>query len=570
MRLATLGVVAEKLRARSPEVRTIALIHAKGHGEKARPLAAYVATLLSDVEQVAWHATGTFGAIAAGAGDATSVLVDYLQREGAPPVLVTRALFGLQRIGPEAWAALPVLESMLEGPHRKDVIAAMAAIAPDNPKIAALIIESMFSDDYGVASTASDALRNGSAPLLEAANHALRLRAFSFSKTKREQAHRVLATMARMRPQATQQLMFELARGSKPRWWLLVATAALPRPVAPALVQLAIDCLSSDDTGLEERALETLKAIGVAAEPRALVEKYATAVAVPGGEGSEARVFAEAALMLAKGGVLVGAGLQLVHAWLERAARADPAKQKKVNWYTVRTVVRAAGLASQEGWAHVVAIAKASQRYLGSDESGVLDLHRTLRELALTEGQQRELAKTGVPRDDPYASADDEDDEADAGAEPDYPEFPADEAPAVPGALEPAAEPDQTAELARGLAALGHGPAATPHELIESLQSFLQRQQREQLAPPDDAVTAGLAAVWAHALSAAFGWKWAHYVRGEERALVLADAGHGVMVFPLAWLRRQLRKRDPTALLQFNMVAAAKFPPKGDEPTALW
>ncbi|MBL8953277.1 MAG: hypothetical protein JNK82_21035 [Myxococcaceae bacterium] len=352
MRLAPIGVVAEKLRARSSEARAAALEHAKGHGKTAGPLAAHIASLLADPDPI--------------------------------PRLAVEAL---SVIGAEGWAALSVLEGL---PYSAVVLKAMAVIAPNAPSVEARLIDALFGDDEASRDVAGDALVNGGPA--DAAVLQLRLRAFSFSKAKREGAHRALAVLARIRPAAVEKLVAELARGSNPKAALAAARTAL--------------------------ALGPLAARAVAAS-----------------------------------------------------------------------------------------------------------------------------------RDE-------------------YPDFPVEEAQPEPGRLEPADDaPPIDAELSHGLELLGRTASAPPADLAEGLQTYFVRQ-RDAGAAPDDTAVQGLAAVWAHCLMQGHRWSWARWVRADERALVLASPAKGHMVFPAAWVRRQLRKKEPTAVQQFNMLASAR--PADGEPTAVW
>src|SRR5262249_13433747 len=152
-----------------------------------------------------------------------------------------------------------------------------------------------------------EALRRGSPALLDLATAQLKLRAFSFSRRKRESAQTLLYDFAGFRPEATTQLMLELARGSNPRKWLFRAMGQPPSPVNDALVDHARNGLSDDDAAVQELALLALKKHGVRAEPRALLHQHFEAPPVAGPPGIAARVFAEAAQMLAEAGVLGGA-----------------------------------------------------------------------------------------------------------------------------------------------------------------------------------------------------------------------------------------------------------------------
>jgi hypothetical protein len=153
---------------------------------------------------------------------------------------------------------------------------------------------------------------------------------------------------------------------------------------------------------------------------------------------------------------------------------------------------------------------------------------------------------------------------------PEFPEFPAEEEQQPKGRLEPADDaPSLDSELGHGLSLLGRSLTARPSDLAEGLQTYFVRQ-REQAAAPDDAAVQGLAAVWAHCLMREHGWSWARWVRAGERALVLASPQRGQMVFPAAWVRRQLRKREPTVVAQFNMLAQGGAQGSTEEPEALW
>jgi hypothetical protein len=571
MQLAPLGVLVDKLRARSPAVRIAALAHVAGHGSNAQPLAARVAALLTDDEDVSWHAAQTLRAIAPGATDAVPVLLEQLGHADAPEVVVRRALSGLQRVGPEAWAALPLLEKLLGGPRRAEAIEAMAAIAPDNPRVTAAILEAVFAADFAASRAGCEALRHGSPALLDLAAAQLRLRAFSFSKLKRDSALTRLYDFASLRPQSTTQLMLELARGSNPRKWILRAMEQLPAPMSPELAERARACLQEDDVQVQELALRVLEKHALGTEPRALVQRHFEAPAVGGPKGMAARVFAQAALMLAKAGKLDGAELEQVEAWLTRTLRLTPKQQPDLSWYTVRSVVAAAVKSSPKGFLYAVTAARAASRFMDTDESGVLDLHRTLRGLAASEADWAALAAAGVPRKDPYD--DDAGDEEPEGEVPvdGYPDIPDDIAPPPPSRLEPADAPDQRAELEHGLHVLGLGPTARPLQLAEALEAYFARRRREQPASPDAQATDGLAAVWAHCLMTGFRWRWAWYVRGlDEKALVLASPDGAYIIFPSAWVRRQLLKRESTALLQFNTLSQSLEPPKSSEPVALW
>ncbi len=354
MRLAPIGVVAEKLRSRVAEARAAALVHAKGHGKTAGPLASHIASMLSDAGQI--------------------------------PGL---AIDALAAIGAEGWAALPVLEAL---PYSPLVLRAMAAIAPNAPSVEARLVDAVFGDDAELQRVAVAALANGGPA--DAAVAQLRLRAFSFSRRKRESAHRALALLARVRPEAVQKLAQELERGSNPK----AALAA---------------------------AREALASVPTAA---------AKAAAPPDGE---------------------------------------------------------------------------------------------------------------------------------------YPDFPAEEEKQAAGRLEAADDaPPIDTELTHGLELLGRSLTARPADLADGLQSYFLRQ-RDAGASPDDAAVQGLAAVWAHCLIEGHRWSWARWVRADERALVLASPEKSRMVFPSAWVRRQLRKKEPTAAQQFAMLGGAETA-AAEEPTAVW
>jgi len=356
MRLAPIGVVSEKLRSRSNEARAAALAHAKGHGKNAGPLAAHIASMLSDPEPI--------------------------------PRLAIEALAAT---GAEGWPALQVLEALPYGPV---VLRAMAAIAPNAPSVEARLVEAVFGEDDALRAVAAAALANGGP--VDAAAAQLRLRAFSFSKQKRQGAHRALAVLAPFRPQAVQKLVDELERGSNPKAALDAARKALQAPPPPA-------------------------------------------------------------------------------------------------------------------------------------------------------------AAAEAPRDE----------------HPDFPDFPADEEKPEPGRLEPADDaPSIDADLNHGLSLLGRSLTARPADLADGLQTWFERQ-RDLGTSPDDAAVQGLAAVWAHCLMQGHRWSWARWVRAEERALVLASPEKSQMVFPAAWVRRQLRKKEPTAAQQFNLLSGAENG-SADEPTALW
>jgi hypothetical protein len=509
-----------------------------------------VATLLTDVEPVAEHASAALQHIAAGATDATAVLVELLMRPDAPDPLVSRALLGLRSIGPEAWSAIRLLEKMYDGPHRVKVLEAMAAIAPKAPKVAERLVEAVFSDEPALSRVAHEALRD---ELADAAAAQLRLRTFSFSKKKRAQAHRVAAAIARHRPEPVAQLMIELARGSRPARPILEVTCVLPLPVARELVAFATRYLSAEDVTLQELALRAMRKLPAVAPVAPLLERHEDAPPLAGASGRRARVFAEAALMLSQRGLLGDADRERVDAWLTRAAAVEPGKA--IDWHTVATVWRAAPTPE-----HAQALTSAACAFAASDPSGVGELHRALRERLPPES----LAHLGVPGDtDPI--------EASTAAEAEYPEFPPDEVAAPPGRLEPAQVPPDGGELSLGLALTGRSLTATPADLAQSLQVFFERQQRESRPSPEDAEVLGLGAVWAHCLMQAFKWSWAWYVRAPpERALVLASPDKNHMVFPAAWVRRQLRKREPTVQQQFEQIGAKRLPPPDAEPSALW
>lgn len=540
MRLAPIGVIAEKLRSRSPEVRAVALLHAQGHGSNARGLAAHVVTLLEDDERVAWHAASTLGVIAPGAADAVPPLVRLLENPKAPAKLVTRALFGLQKVGPEAWAALPALEPLYDGPHRPEVLAAMAAIAPNAPSVSPRIALALFDEDHRTQTAAADALARGGP--VDAAVAQLRLHAFSFSKRKREAAHRALTTLAPLKPDAVTQLLRELIRAPTPARAVLVALQHLPSPLHPELAAFAARSLDSSDLEAVTWALKAVEKHGLDVDLRALLRRYSATTS----GGLAGRVFATTARLLK------GQERETVDAWLERVTKAEA-----INWYTVAEALKASPTES-----NIVALTRAAERFARTERSSVLDFHRKVRELTTVDV----LDKAGVPVTDPYASEGDEPDIDPADA--DYPDFPRDEEPPPPGKLEPAEDaPSLDADLGHGLTLLGRSLTASPADLAAGLQTFFERQQGQSL---DDAAVQGLAAVWAHCLVTRMTWRWARWVRGDERALVLASPLGTQMVFPAAWVRRQLKKREPTVLAQFNQLVAGHVPPPGDEPTALW
>lgn len=544
MRLAPIGVVAEKLRARSPEVRIAALAHVRGHGKDARALAAHVASMLAEEERVAWAATLAFDSVAAGAADAVPVLVRHLEQTPAEDRLVVRALEGLQRVGPEAWPALPVLEKLYDGPHRRLVLHAMAAIAPNAPSIAPRVVAMLFSDEDRDRIAAETLLARGDGPV-DAALAQLRLNAFSFARKKRQAAHRALRALAAVRPVQVAQLVVELSRGAKPPLdCLLTAIRALPSPLRPELASLAVRCVLSDDLDVAHWAAQAVDAHDLAAPMEDVVRRHLSC----GPDEPAGRVFAVAARRSND------SVRPLVDAWLRRVARLELRTDKRPSWPVVAEVLRASPTPE-----NVIAVAQAAERFGKTHRTSLVELHRRLRQLTTPDV----LDRAGVPLEDPYP-----DEPELPPADADYPDFPTHDEPPPPGRLEEVSEaPPLLEDLGRGLSLLGRAPTAAPADLAQSLQTFLERQQGQSL---DDAAVQGLAAVWAHALTTQLNWSWARWVRADERALALASPQRTHMVFPAAWVRRQLRKKEPTALLQFNMLAEGKAPPPGDEPAALW
>jgi hypothetical protein len=550
VQLAPLEVVAEKLEARSPQVRAVAVIHAAGHGAAARGLATQLVRMLADVEEVAFHAMHALRAIGPGANEVPALL-ELLQR-GGDARLVRRVLFLLGLVGPPARAALKAIERLAKGPDAADAISAMAAIAPEDPDVVELVAESIVRRPVMFAAREP--------PPAAAIDRAVELMAAPGAKPD------ALPWLARWRPERIAPLLVERMRASKPNLQVMNAIRALPPPHPEPLRALVLASLAAGDPLVEERALELLDPSLTELSPvRRLLEQHEHGPAIAGPEGAGARVFAKAALALSARGQLTGAEHERVRAWLDRVVQLKPGVDKP-SWYTVRVAVEAIA-AVPDGWARVVAVTRAAQSFMDHDESGVLDFHRTLRKLVRTDAQRAELRGLGVPDRDPY---DDDRQPADDAPPPaDYPEFPPDEEP-TPGRFAPLrSAPDLRDDFARGVALLDATAQTPAAELVSLLQRYLQRHRREQRPPPEPPAIAALAAVWAHCLISGLGWEWKIYSRGTEYSTVVASTERGEMFFPQQWVTRQFQKRDITAELTFNMCRerpAHAHP----EPVALW
>jgi hypothetical protein len=113
--------------------------------------------------------------------------------------------------------------------------------------------------------------------------------------------------------------------------------------------------------------------------------------------------------------------------------------------------------------------------------------------------------------------------------------------------------------IRRGRAALG--AVDEPHAIATAVNRWITdtRHAAEAVTQHD---RAAIAAAFGDAISRAIGWSWAYLVLNDQRYLALVSPDEAHAHLPFDFLARQMvRGAEATALLLFNMLAAANLPP---------
>ena len=565
---ASIEVIRQKLGSPTPEVRIVALWHARAHGEAGVELAPDVARCFEDDDAaVAWHAMGVFMAIGRGARDAVPVLVAQLER-GHPEMLVSRALSALEVIGPAARAGLPVLQRLHQ---RRDTwrtttpLSAMIAIAGDDPGVQVAIRAEMVANpdaaagylEHVPADVIDDVVTNTLARLV--------------ANPSNQDAARLLGELAKYR----RERIVEAARSL-----LGVSCGTVVRHAIEVLNDPSIDDETlarisevarvhpDDDT--RTYALEVLGQSG----PRtaALVRPLAAATlaslsdAIPcgGKHHAVAYRFAGAAKALAKACPTDHEGGRELLVWLERlpallADKADP------NWYVIADVLRAAAtlVPGDPRIADVmVALARTARRFIDSDESGVLDFDRTLRRLADDDiGLLPRLEDAGMPGRDPYERPSEQDQD-----EPELPDFPPEASPPPPPVLAPASGTmlhEVKSRRAVGATLAGVELSSEPTVVVDAIDVFVRRARRENRVV-SAAEAHALAMLWGDAVCRAAKWKWRTLAFDGEQLVAIASADEAYACAPVSFLARQIVRDESTIVLVFNMIRAGNLPERSE------
>ncbi len=536
---ATLEVIRDKLASPTEDVRIVALVHARAHGDEGKPLAPLVARCFEDdSEAVAWWAMGTFMAIGAGAGDAVPVLRAQLTK-GEPAMLVRRAISALGRIGAPAVDAVPDLLARCDGDD--SALAALVAIAPEHPRVRELV--------------RADILAGHTRWLPLMPELADDLLASVAGRADRE-AVQLLAKLVEHRPQAIERAIELLAVDDRtvlvPALHIVQRRAALDDATCERIATL-----SNAGGELGRLALATLARFAPArALPlaRAAIEGLHALVPVGGEARHPGYLLATAATIAAAAGDRA-AGERLL-AWIDTAA-TRARDDDDVNWYVIADVLAAIATLVEPPRADRAALIMAalSERYSDRDESGVLDFHRALREYAAGRGEPfwDQLATLGVPREDPY-----ERDER----PPELPDFPPEAPPRPPLRLAaaPAASLHEIKTRRAAAAALaGIALDAEPAAIVDAIAAVVVRARREQ-RPLGDGEQRLLGLLWGDAVTRAAGWRWRALVDDDVTSLAIASPDETVACDIDAFIPRQLAKRESTIVLVFNMIVAGRLP----------
>jgi hypothetical protein len=482
-KLSSLSTISEKLRSPTPDVRIVALIHARAHGAAARALAAEITQMLEDEQgAVQWHAMSAIMKVAHGAEDAVPIAQAQLAK-GAPPMLVSRALATLRAIGPVAERAKPnvmrIFETSDDGSRRADALETLVAIAPGDDDVRRLLLEALYRADYATSSRANRSLESAPEALIDHVADEVRTRGTAGTQGERLACAIILATLASKQPQLVRDFVPSLLEGLDEPCVssALFAIGNLPRAFAVDLLDHVARVVAEGDLAASESAIEQLDRMdGGARTLPVLVQKLDQHMAAPpvgGQHGGAARVFAAAAKVIAE---TPGAPSEPVVAkvteWLRAMISRTWENGEGPSWYTVRAVALAAAKmspASADLGNVLFDLAAESRKWLESDESGVMDFERALREALCVMGDPPDLwnrfETLGIGRDQASDQPEEEDD---------LPDYPPEVAAPKPRALKASPVPaNQRRSLdeavSRGETLVELGPGASPKEAVTAV-----------------------------------------------------------------------------------------------------
>jgi hypothetical protein len=573
---APLSTLSEKLRSPTPDVRVVALLHARAHGAAAKSLAADIARMFEDESgAVQWHAMGAFIKVGHAAEDAVPVVQAQLAK-GAPPMLVSRALAALQTIGPAAHGAkadvVRLFEAAADDGLRADALQALVAIAPGDTDVRELFVAALYRPEYQTSSQAKRSLECAPEELVDYIAEVVRQRGTDGTPDERRTCGSILMSLAPKRP--------ELVKGLIPALLdppdgtcvsaALFAMGQLPRGDAIELVEHVVRVAQSGDATASVSAIERLDEMGEGG--RALpvlvqkLDQHRDDAPLGGPEGNASRVFAAAAkLIAATPGPPVDEVLPKLIVWLRALpSRAWPTDGGP-SWYTVRKVVVAAARlapSAPEVPQVLLDVAAESRKWLESDESGVMDFERSLDEALHLMGDPpalwKKLEALGVER----AHATGEPDEETESELPDFP--PEARAPkpkelkALPLPAEQRRRVDEAVSV--GETIVGLAPDASPSEVATAVDRAIARAKRAKVALPEPDAHA-LGVLWGKAVAYAAGWSWAVVVDGDDSYLSVVSKDLALACPVLVYMAEQAKPgSETTALLLFNMIVGGNVP----------
>lgn len=413
----------QELAAPQWRKRVAALVEIQALGAAGRAVARDVATLLEDeAAPVSWQAMHTFREIGGGATDAVPLLLALLGKKKSP--LATRAAACLGVVGPTATAAVPALRAAFAAdPNDGAFLGAMLAIDPRDSAVVEAVVSAAFSDDYSVSSVATPALAAADNPTVNRVFDEMTAR-LGGDEDSRQGVAFLLMRLGARRPEQAAELLGALLRDPSPAVLRPAAAAvgALPAPRPSELVE-AVVAVASREGEAQEEAVKVLSELGPDAEPGQrtlldLVFQHADTPPLPGPEGARGRIFAKAALGIARGGAAERAAdpVPVLLQWLIGVAAGMKGRKRGPgpSLHTVADVIDAAATLAPRSSALrevILEVVAASRRYLRDAmrglDAGPIDFDRQLRRVLSTfedgEALLSRAVALGLPRVNPWA-----------------------------------------------------------------------------------------------------------------------------------------------------------------------
>lgn len=115
---------------------------------------------------------------------------------------------------------------------------------------------------------------------------------------------------------------------------------------------------------------------------------------------------------------------------------------------------------------------------------------------------------------------------------------------------------------------------AAPEAIVEAVDDFVHRLQREQVAAPEDEeVEIFFGCLWGEQLVREFGWEWANvtfHEHGDVKAIGVFSPDRSLAIYPFHFIIGCLENEAPvTIMLAFNLLRDSsripELPPRGYE-----